>query len=479
MNIKLLAGVFAVIGMMSCSSIKKIAVPPGSPEVVKAVAKKVDLTADELDRWSYFDLEKDSIPGMNLYQAYEFLKGKKSTPVVVAVADTGMDLDHEDLKDVIWTNPKEIAGNGIDDDKNGFVDDMHGWNFLGDIYDETLESTRMVRMGKVKFGNKTLSDIDPKDKAEFQLFKRLEKEVAEEAATSSNKHYFNVDHDPRAAYDKHAYNYDVKIYGNNKVGNTIPGESHSSHVAGIIGATRNNNTGIDGIADNVKLMAVRVVPNGDEYDKDVALGIRYAVDNGAKIINCSFGKKYSPNSEWVYDALKYAAKKDVLVVNAAMNNAENLDVEKGFPGDAPNLKQEICNNLLTVGANNYTYNEKLVAWFSNYGEINVDVFAPGVKINSTVPESKYAKYNGTSMASPSAAGVAALIRSYYPELSANQVKQIIMNSGNKVDITVEVPGTKGAKKRSFSKMSKTGRIVNAYKALKMADAMVNKRKRKK
>ena len=454
-----------------CKSLKDLAVPTGSLETIRIPAKKVALTPEQLDRWSYTDLATDSIPGMSLDKAYGLLAGMKSKPVVVAVADTGLDIDHEDLKDVVWVNPKEKAGNGIDDDKNGFIDDIHGWNFLGDIYDETLEITRMVRMGEAKYKDKNVDVLPTEERRAYIDFKKVKAAFEKEKEGSSSTHYYNLDFNPRAAYDKDAYNYDVKIYGNNKVKNTIDGESHSSHVAGIIAASRGNGKGIDGVADNVKIMALRMVPNGDEYDKDVALAIRYAVDNGAKVINCSFGKKYSPNPEWVYDAIKYAADKDVLIVIAAMNNAENIDVIQAFPGDAPDRLKEISNNLLTVGAIGYQYNEKMVASFSNYGKINVDVFAPGVRVNSSVPGSKYKKYNGTSMASPSAAGVAALLRSYFPKLSAKQVKKIIMNSGTRVDMEVIVPGTGGEKKLPFSELCVSSRIVNAYNAIMMAKAM--------
>ena len=233
-----------------------------------------------------------------------------------------------------------------------------------------------------------------------------------------------------------------------------------------------------GVANNVKIMAVRAVPDGDEYDKDVALGLRYAVDNGAKIINTSFGKAYSPKKKWVYEAIQYAASKDVLIVNAAGNDGKNIDVEKTYPNDSRDLKIEISDNFLTVGAMSANYNETLPASFSNYGKINVDVFAPGVQIYSTTPENGYEKYSGTSMAAPSAAGVAALIRSYYPKLSASQVKHILMNSGTLITLEVIKPGSQSrenptGEKVPFSELSVSGRVVNAYNALKMANLMVN------
>jgi subtilisin family serine protease len=268
------------------------------------------------------------------------------------------------------------------------------------------------------------------------------------------------------------------VYGDNKTGHSVKKEAHGTHVSGIIGAIRNNDKGMNGVANHVRIMAVRAVPDGDEYDKDVALGIRYAVDNGAKVINTSFGKGYSPNTQWVWDAIKYAAEHDVLIVNAAGNDGKNIDVEKTYPNDSKDLITEISDNVLTIGAMSSNYNEKLPASFSNYGKINVDIFAPGVKIYSTTPENGYAKFSGTSMAAPSTVGVAAMIRSYYPKLSASQVKHIIMNSGTKIDFEVIKPGSTSRENPKgelvpFSELSVSGRVVNAYNAIRMADRMVN------
>ena len=206
--------------------------------------------------------------------------------------------------------------------------------------------------------------------------------------------------------------------------------------------------------------------------KTVALAIRYAVDNGAKVINMSFGKSYSPNEEWVYDALKYAASKDVLLVHAAGNDHKNIDKSDNFPTDSPDKVKEIVDNVITIGAMTRNYNEDLVASFSNYGKLNVDVFAPGLEIYSTIPNNEYRSIQGTSMAAPEVAGIAVMIRSYYPQLSASQVKHILMNSGIKVDLDVKLPGGDG-KLVPFSDLSVSGRVVNAYNALLMADSMVN------
>ena len=527
----------------SCKSISTIPVPQSSNYVVTAVDKKVPLTEAESRSWGHSDLVTDSIPGMSLDKAYTFLQGKKGVEVVVGVVDSGTDLLHEDLKDVAWVNTKEIAENGIDDDKNGYIDDINGWNFLGSIYKEHLEYQRIVidpsiadevtfKEAKVFYAEKvvaakanekrygqmlsmvtnaddTLSkhlnttDYSKDDvmaivteddalkggvevakqmygfglnslgQAKKELSKLVENATVLISGDALKKDYRSILGDNPNTMDK-------KFYGNASTRHSIKDEAHGTHVSGIIGASRNNNLGMNGVANNVKIMAVRAVPDGDEYDKDVALGLRYAVDNGAKVINTSFGKGYSPKQKWVHEAIKYAASKDVLIVNAAGNDGKNIDIEKTFPNDSNDLKTEISDNFLTVGAMSANYNEKLPASFSNYGKINVDVFAPGVQIYSTTPEGGYAKFSGTSMAAPSTAGVAALIRSYYPKLSASQVKHILMNSGTLIDLEVIKPGSQSrenptGEKVPFSDLSVSGRVVNAYSALKMADFMVNGR----
>ncbi|MEM9823387.1 MAG: S8 family peptidase [Bacteroidota bacterium] len=464
----------SILFLSSCGGIQKLAVPSGADTVVNLPGKKVRLTQDQLNQWSYVDLAKDTVPGISLMQAYDFVKDKTGETVIVAVADTGLDVDHEDLKNQLWRNDKEIAGNGKDDDNNGYIDDLHGWNYLGDTYKENLEITRMVRMYQDKFGRRTAEQIPAAQKEEFNRFKALEADVSEQFKNARSKHYYDLSFNARGADAGAAYIFETPAYGNGDVNVSQTGESHGSHVAGIIGAQRANGKGMDGIAANVKIMSLRMVPDGDEYDKDVAMAIRYAADNGAKVVNTSFGKGYSPKKDWVYEAIKYAAEKDVLIVNAAGNSGANIDVEKTFPNDAPDLINEVADNVLTVGALSPTYSEKMVARFSNYGKLNVDVFAPGVQVYSTVPDGDYGRKSGTSMAAPTAAGVAALVRSYYPQLSASQVKRILMNSGTKVDMEVIKPGTK-SDKIAFSELSVSGRILNAHNALMMADKMVNKK----
>lgn len=534
----------AAVALSSCSSIKNMAVPT-MDTAVNATAKTGIISDEDFNHWAHADLATDSIPGMSLDKAYKFVEGKESTTVIVAVVDSGIDIEHEDLKDVLWVNTKEIAGNGIDDDKNGYIDDIHGWNFLGGegvSAPEQLEITRLYAKYKAKFEGKTIETVSAEEKSEFELFQTYEKAYTAAAGshittmerlTQVNTTFENVmkamgtdtlsleslqafkSDDPaingqvaglvalygrgatyedfKEYYDSQAGNksYDLEYnsrlivgddpeditdvnYGNAFVMGSKDAEIHGTHVSGIILANRNNNLGMKGVADNAKLMSVRAVPDGDERDKDVALAIRYAVDNGAKVINMSFGKSWSPNPEWVFDAIKYAEKNDVLLVHAAGNDGKDIDVSENWPNDTVDKINEIVDNVLTIGALSSKYDENMPATFSNYGKKNVDVFAPGVQIYSTFPKNEYQKISGTSMASPEVAGVAALVRSYYPELSASQVKHIIMNSGVEVDMDVLVPGKDG-EKVNFSTLSVSGKVLNAYNALVLADKMVNKK----
>lgn len=283
----------------------------------------------------------------------------------------------------------------------------------------------------------------------------------------------NVDFDGRKIVGDNPNDLKDTKYGNNNVVGPEPKEAkHGTHVAGIVAQVRGNNKGGDGVTNNAQIMTIRAVPNGDEYDKDIALGIRYAVDNGAKVINGSFGKYFSQNKEWVMDAIKYAESKDVLVVIAAGNELYDLDVTNKYPNDTYDGSPEYAKNVLIIGALSPSYGSKMVAGFSNYGKNNVDIFAPGDKIYATTPLNTYEYLQGTSMASPNVAGVATLIRSYYPNLSAVQVKQIIMESGTPLKNQVVIGEDKH--KASFEDASKSGRIVNAYNALLLAEKMAKK-----
>lgn len=523
-----------VLAGFSATTQAQVSTPKTAITAPLAIIKKAPVTENELKRWSHLDLIKDSIPGMSVDKAYaELLQGKTGKKVIVGVVDSGVDIEHEDLQGVIWTNSKEIPGNGIDDDKNGYIDDIHGWNFLGDIVDENLEMTRIVKKGDdgseqykqalAQYTEKYNKALKDKEQVDFLL------DVHKTIQTALNKKEYKSEDlntitstDPKVArskmvmtqiftnagptfnpeteledYREHVYNqlnfnlnkdFDGrKVLGDNaedikstKYGNNIvfgPDKEkalHGTHVAGIIAQVRGNNLGGDGVANNVEILTVRAVPDGDEYDKDIALAIRYAVDNGAKVINGSFGKSFSPHKEWVYDAIKYAAKKDVLIVHAAGNDGYNIDEKQNinYPNDSQDNVKEFADNVITIGAINKVYGEGVIADFSNFGKINVDVFAPGEEIYATIPNNKYKYLQGTSMASPNAAGVATLIRSYYPKLKASQVKQILMESG--VSLPANVALGENSEVKPASESSKTAKMVNAYNALLLAEKMSKK-----
>ncbi|MFH6965797.1 S8 family peptidase [Flavobacterium sp. FlaQc-28] len=533
---------FALLVLAGCSATLQAQVSTPK-EFIKApltVVKKAPVSENELKRWSHLDLIKDSIPGMSVDKAYaELLQGKKGQKVIVGIVDSGVDIEHEDLQGMIWTNTKEIPGNGIDDDKNGFIDDVHGWNFLGNAVHENLEMTRIVKKGDdgsaqykealAQYTEKYEKALKDKEQVDFllEVHNTIKKELNKttykiedlSAITSADSKVLQSKRimtqiftnagptfDPEAdfgeykdqVYDQLNYNlnkdYDGrkivgdnpediknKYYGNNIVfGPDKEKALHGTHVAGIVAQVRGNNLGGDGVAANVEILTVRAVPDGDEYDKDIALAIRYAVDNGAKIINGSFGKSFSPHKNWVYDAIKYAAKKDVLIVHAAGNDGYNIDENKNinYPNDSQDNIKEFADNVITIGAINKQYGENVVAPFSNFGKINVDVFAPGEEIYATVPNNKYKYLQGTSMAAPNAAGVAALIRSYYPKLKASQVKHILMDSGVALPSKVVLgenpnPDEKPAAVSSVES-SKAAKMVNAYNALLMAEKMSKK-----
>ena len=518
--------------------------PPAGPTVAEAAQAQ----------WYLRDPQLDKTPGTGTTRAYaELLKGRTATAVVVAVIDSGIDTAHVDLKPVLWRNRGEIAGNGIDDDKNGYVDDVHGWNFIGgadgrNISVETLESTRIVAKYGPRFAGKTSAQIKAADRADYALYLKAKKAYdakrkeltsgvaqAEQVTgplgqmTGMLKEKLGVEKLDTATMRRAAaqiadpdfkglltslyqnmkqggigdtdaliteLNSEVKDqreqlefsmntkfnaradivkdnpeditqrnYGNNDV--TGPDPLHGTHVAGIIAAVRNNNIGIQGIADApVQVMSVRAVPNGDERDKDVANAIRYAVDNGAQIINMSFGKEFSPQRPAVEAAYKYAASKNVLLVHAAGNEDDNLDLVPHYPA-AFYLDGSTPSNLLTIGASGPANDENLPASFSNFSKRQVDVFAPGVGIFSTLPGSKYGSESGTSMAAPVTAGVAAVLKAYFPNLTAADLKRIIRESAQVHHTQVLMPGGDG-KKVDFATLSATGGIVDLYTALQLA-----------
>lgn len=526
----------------------------------KYLKKKV-FNDDDFKSWYHKDLVEDTIPGISLDKAYrDILYNRKGKEVIVAVIDTKLDIHHEDLKDQIWVNTDEIPDNNIDDDKNGYIDDINGWDFLSNSKGEfvkyaNLECMRVIRKFDSIFADKTEANISKIQKENFAIYQRAKKEYLhrKDEAEDYIKHADNWLNDyypnakktlkkffPNGEYNilqldslliikandsveshhikviRSAMKYDITpeyyakwrditkdelnimlnfkfneremigdnpedisdtYYGSNKVYGDVPFQ-HATEVAGVLAAARKNNLGIKGISDNIKIMPVVMVASGDEHDKDVALAIRYAIDNGASIINMSWGKSFSLHKEWVYDAIKYAAEKDVLLVTGSGNSNENSDNEISFPNDYVD-KKEIVDNFIVVGASGYFLDKRLTASFSNYGKKTIDIFAPGNKIYTTEANKEYVYSRGTSLASPIVAGVGALIRSYYPDLSATQVKQIILQSGMSYDMNVRVYQKDETQKLvPFSELSKSGKIVNAYNALIMADNISKKKNKK-
>ncbi len=519
--------------------------------------------------WWRMDAKMDKYNGVSIEKAYDtILKGKASQTVVVAVIDSGVDAKHEDLKNVMWVNKGEIAGNGIDDDKNGYIDDINGWNFLGNkngknVVHETLEVTRLYAKYKPKFENANRDKLSKKDKKLYDKYltykeevvkkqksaqkqldefngyapfvigalkafgksmngkpltaENLEKVNAEDLSPEAQqgmaifqnvqaqglavesvdeivdifkqegdhyrgraKYMYNPDYDSRTIVgDNYADSYE-KGYGNNDVIASDP--MHGTHVAGIIGADRKNDLGIKGVANNVQIMAIRILADGDERDKDVANAIIYAVDNGASVINMSFGKSHAWDKKAVDKAIKYAQKSDVLLVHAAGNDGKDNDATENYPNDSYVKKRflrknkvKYVKNWIEVGAASWEKGEKIAAPFSNYGADKVDVFAPGMQIYSTTPDGTYQNQQGTSMASPVVAGVAAVLRSYYPTLTAEQVKDIIMKSAVPVEGMVIKPGTDD-EKVPFKNLGQSGGLINAYEALQLAAKTKGKKK---
>jgi len=515
--------------------------------------------------WHHGDLDSNGVYGTSTERAYkELLKiNPPKKRIIVAVIDSGIDTAHEDLKPVLWVNKKEIPNNGIDDDKNGYKDDVHGWNFIGgrdgrNVGKDSYEGARLYYRLKKVFGTDPLNEksLDEEKATQYKLYKKVAAQLenqAKEASMyvmilkdivakipaadsllrtamsttsytgdelqnfksndaqvskakstmlglfqqtrqmeSSNvlligelMQFYEGEKSKIDALEKEPPHYrdDIvkdnygdlndRFYGNNDVMGTDA--SHGTHVAGIIGAIRGNDKGIDGIANHVQIMPIRAVPDGDEHDKDIANAIRYAVDNGALIINMSFGKSFSPEKKWVDEAVQYAESKGVLLVHAAGNDAKNIDADDNFPSrNFNNDTLKVFSNWITVGASGATANE-IAAPFSNFGKREVNLFAPGVKIYSTIPGGNaYGEKDGTSMAAPVVSGIAALLLSYHPDISAKQLIEILEQSSKKINITFPKPGAQ--EKIMLSDLSITGAIVNTYDALKLASKVKGERK---
>ncbi len=528
--------------------------------LIVATSLSAQTPAKRPDNWFNLDPTNDKVFGVSTERTYnELLKNRKSTTVVVAVLDSGVDYFHEDLKDVMWVNPGEIPGNGIDDDKNGYVDDIHGWNFLGgkdgkNVDADNLEMTRLYRRYKPKYEGKTAADFKTKqEKDELALYEAVKKDMEATKAKyepsykqlkyireglikmeEDIKNQFNTSNitleilekykpeDKQLKQVKAIATLSIKQEGGNyaefkkgleegweQIGSVVevglnpdvnprtivgddynnqyeryygnadckgPHSFHGTHVAGIIAASRNNGKGMDGVAADVKIMSLRCVPNGDEHDKDVANSIIYAVDNGAQIINMSFGKKYTWDKKVVDDAIKYAQKKGVLLIHAAGNDHLNIDQITHYP-TAKYLDKKEATNMITIAALSWKGDSLIAAPFTNYGRKSIDLFAPGVDIYSTAPEQEYKDASGTSMATPVTAGVAAVLKSYYPTLTPEQIKKILIKSSlkNFKGKRVARPGTKpGDKDRyvKFEDLGKNAGIVNLYEAIKLADKMM-------
>lgn len=527
--------------------------------------------------WFNLDPAQDSVQGISTERAYaELLKGKTPRTVVVAVIDGGVDTAHPELRPHLWHNPREVAGNGKDDDGNGYADDVYGWNFLGgpdgrNVQYETLELTREFARLNAKLAGNNQAKKDSKEEVYYNRLKKayndkrgkLEKQyegfkefyenyqvalgilremlqsdslteesvkrlnpqdrrqtlaqqiilyafankMGEKDVTEMNDYFtnnlnynYNLLYNPRDIVRDNPADGNQRAYGNPDV--TGPDADHGTHVAGIIAADRDNGIGIKGVAANVQIMAIRAVPDGDERDKDVANAIRYAADNGAHIINMSFGKEFSPNKPWVDVAVKYAISKGVLLVHAAGNDGQDLDQKPNYPNRTYAKGGSAASHWIEVGATNKNLKEDFVAAFSNYGQRNVDVFAPGVDLYSTAPHNRYKSQSGTSMAAPVVSGVAAVLMAYYPKLTAQQVKDIILKSAilhKEATVTRPQPddeepeateeeskggngkkNTEGERNKAkenqttFGKLSNTGAIVNLYQAIQLAEKMTAK-----
>lgn len=507
----------------------------------------------ELKTWYHKNYQKDQVFGVNTDAAYQFFesKGLKPNYVVVGVLDSGVEVDHPGLVKNMWVNSKEIPGNGIDDDKNGYVDDIHGWNFLGnkkgDVDVDNMEVTRIVKKyqpifegsdsaknkaNQLKMPDEFQAYMDSKQifskksieaRQNYAFFQKMStlvptmvrmiegknltmdvlkglrpttqdeaisldflgrlytdpevqgkssekvKEYLDKLMKDALKQYgtsalyqYNLDFDPRSEFVGDDYdNYNEKHYGNNHYEG--PDAQHGTHVAGIIAGYPQGTEPQYGVASKVaKIMSVRVVPDGDERDKDIANAIRYAVDNGAKILNMSFGKPMSPGKKYVWDAFKYAQDKGVLLVKAAGNENEDIAIHRYYPTNFTTATDPtpFINNMIVVGASTND-NNNLRADFSNYNQKMVNVFAPGDKIYSTVPDGKYEYLQGTSMASPVVAGAAAVLLAYMPNLKPHQIIEGLVRTSNKSTVSAQLTAPDNAR---FDSISEAGGVIDVAKA---------------
>jgi len=546
---KLFTLLFIIIFSVSCAGTKSTTAsePTSAPDNEPIEIEEVTAT----ETWHLQPVSESPYYGTGVEKAYNELLADKTPKekIIVAIIDSGTDIEHEDLEEKIWINEDEIPGNRVDDDGNGYVDDINGWNFIGGpdgshVNKDTYEVTRLYSKLHAKYGDLEEDEIEPENADEYEYYleikqawerrvqqndqeitqveqtqqavsfalqtlnisnidstssreleirmsdsqqvqqsKQIISYLKETGASQSDldelegyyehvtglaEYGLNPDFDPRDIVGDNYEDLENRFYGNNDVRG--PSNDHGTHVAGIVGAVRDNNLGAIGVADHIELMIIRTVPDGDERDKDVANSIRYAAENGARVINMSFGKGYSPQKHYVDAAMRFADSLGVLLVSGSGNGSDNVDSTDSYPTRYFD-NGGMAENYLSVGASSWQSDSTLVAGFSNFGQSTVDLFAPGVDIYSTYPDNKYEMTSGTSMASPVVAGVAALIMSYYPDLSTSEVKEIILQTVTKVDQVVYKPGTD--KPIPFGKLSLTGGIINAYEALKLAEERSN------
>lgn len=551
--------------LISCKTLK---------ENEKKGKDSIEANIFSLNFWHQKDYSLDKISGISLEKWHKENTKKTKGNIIVAVIDTQIDTNHEDLQGQLWENEKEIPNNKLDDDNNGYIDDVNGWNYLGTktgnyVVWSNFEYVRLIKKWAKFFENKTEDQIDQKNKIQYKEYQRASKKF------ESYKNYYSfwlksmkhsvevfpmVKDTLKYFFPKEDYSYKQldsiykiyktndktykerrdnndkdlgalisfmmdnietnqttlkelkevesqidsivnknlgmdyneriqigdnpeileKNYGTNLVNLNIKGirklNEHSTEVSSVIAANRENNIGIKGFSNKIKIMPLVISASGDENDKDIALAIRYAVDNGAKVINMSFSKDFSVNKEWVFDAIQYAEKHHVLLVHCAGNDSENMDLNPKYPSDNDfTSSTEISNNFINVGSISHKVDSTFVSSFSNYGKENVDIFAPGEQIYVAKPDNKYDFDSGTSLAGPMVSATAALIWMYYPTLTVQKVKQIILESGTSYTIDVLVPGGEG-KKQPFNELSKSGKVLNVYNAMNMAKEMSKRKK---
>jgi len=429
--------------------------------------------------WLQSDPIRDSIAGISLHDAYKLLKGRAGKTIIVAVIDNGVDIEHEDLKEVIWTNRKEIPDNGIDDDHNGYIDDVHGWNFRGakdgSIIDkEWAGATQIYVAWKSRYENTGVKVLDAGEKRNQTVYNNAKQEYLDKLKYSKDSielnYSYNLEYNSSRLIANDSEDSINRYYGSPYCKLT-PGLNHGTYVSGIIAAKRQNNLGIDGVADNVLIMPIVASTQvGDERDKDVANAIHYAVDNGAQLINISFSKLYSTDKQLLDEAIQYAEKKKVLIIHCAGNNG--VDIDSFYNYHYPmaiydNGKK--ADHFITVGWSRPLFDYRLAHPNSGFGKFNVDLFAPGSDVYTTAPHNQYDSRSGSSMSTPIVTGVAALLLCYFPSLSTEDVKDILLKSVFKPDQLVYQPGTTTLV--PFGNLSVSGGIVNAYNAVELAIKM--------